>query len=107
MANQDSDITVTPPSTDSENERSDGRLDGHRSRTMAQQASVHPVSRLLSLEQAAHYLGVSTWTVRDLEWSGVLSRVRIPLGNGKELRKLLFDREDLDRLIDRWKDSGQ
>ncbi len=107
MANRDSDIIVTPPSTDSENERSDGRLEGHRSRTMAQQASVHPVSRLLSLEQAAHYLGVSTWTVRDLEWSGVLSRVRIPLGNGKELRKLLFDREDLDRLIDRWKDSGQ
>ncbi len=107
MANPDSDITVTPPSTDSENERSDGRLDGHRSRTMAQQASVHLSCRLLSLEQAAHYLGVSSWTVRELEWSGVLSRVRIPLGNGKELRKLLFDREDLDRLIDRWKDSDQ
>ncbi len=63
--------------------------------------------RLLSLEDAARYLGVSPWTVRELEWSGVLPRVRIPLGNGKELRKLLFDREDLDRLIDRWKDSGQ
>ncbi len=107
MSNRASDITVTPTGTDSENERSDKTLDGPRSRTMAQQASVHPVSRLLSLEQAAHYLGVSTWTVRELEWSGVLPRVRIPLGNGKELRKLLFDREDLDRLIDRWKDSGQ
>ncbi len=63
--------------------------------------------RLLSLEDAARYLGVSPWTVRELEWSGVLPRIRIPLGNGKELRKLLFDREDLDRLIDRWKDSGQ
>ena len=63
--------------------------------------------RLLSLEDAARYLGVSPWTVRELEWSGVLPRVRIPFGNGKELRKLLFDREDLDRLIDRWKDSGQ
>ncbi len=63
--------------------------------------------RLLSLEDAARYLGVSPWTVRELEWSGVLPRIRIPLGNGKELRKLLFDREDLNRLIDRWKDSGQ
>ncbi len=107
MTNRASDIIVTPTATASENERSNKTLDGPRSRTMAQQASVHLPCRLLSLEQAAHYLGVSSWTVRELEWSGVLPRIRIPLGNGKELRKLLFDREDLDRLIDRWKDSGQ
>ncbi len=107
MAKRDSDITVTPPSTDSENERSDGRLDGHRSRTLAQQAGAPLVPRLLDLEDTARYLGVSSWSVRDLEWKGIISRVRIPLGNGKELRKLLFDREDLDRLIERWKDSGQ
>jgi hypothetical protein len=35
--------------------------------------------------------------VRDLEFAGVLQRVRIPLPDGRELRKLLFDREDLDR----------
>jgi hypothetical protein len=34
-----------------------------------------------------------------------LRRVSIPLGNGRELRKLLFDREDLDRLIEAWKDG--
>ncbi len=105
MANRDSDITVTPPSIDSEIERSDETLDGHRSRTMAQQASVHPVSRLLSLEQVAHYLGVSTWTVRDLEWKGVLPRVRLPNGEGGEIRKLLFDVRDLDGLVDRSKDA--
>jgi hypothetical protein len=48
---------------------------------------------------------VSPWTVRDLEASGVLRRVSIPLGNGRELRKLLFDRKDLDRLIEAWKDG--
>ncbi len=59
--------------------------------------------RLMSLEQAALYLGVSPWTVRDLEHDGVLPRVRIPLPNRGELRKLLFDRQDLDRVIERWK----
>lgn len=62
-----------------------------------------PAFRLLDLQQAASYLGVSTWTVRDLEANGVLPRVLIPLGNGRELRKLLFDRTDLDRLIEAWK----
>ena len=64
-----------------------------------------PVStpRLLDLQQAAQYLGVSPWTVRDLETSGVIPRVVIPLPNGRELRKLLFDRADLDRLIESWK----
>ena len=61
------------------------------------------MSRLLDLQQAARYLGVSPWTVRDLEASGVIPRVLIPLPNGRELRKLLFDRDDLDRLIESWK----
>ena len=61
--------------------------------------------RLLDLPQTAEYLGISPWTVRDLESSGVLRRILIPLPGGRELRKLLFDRADLDRLIDLWKDS--
>jgi hypothetical protein len=64
-------------------------------------ASMPP--RLLDLDATAAYLGVSPWTVRDLEAAGVLHRLRVPLPNG-ELRKLLFDREDLDRLIAGWKD---
>lgn len=61
--------------------------------------------RLLDLRTAAAYLGVSDWTVRDLEAAGTLRRVRIPLPNHGELRKLLFDRTDLDRLVDAWKAS--
>ena len=53
--------------------------------------------RLLTLPEAAAYLGVSPWTVRELQWSGKLPRV--DLG-----RKLLFDRADLDALIERQKD---
>jgi hypothetical protein len=56
--------------------------------------------RLLDLQGAAYYLSVSPWTVRDLEAAGVLARVRIPLANGGELRKLLFDRQDLDRFVE-------
>jgi hypothetical protein len=62
------------------------------------------IRRLLDLEGAAAYLSVSEWTIRDLEAAGVLSRVRVPLPNGGELRKVLFDRVDLDALIERWKD---
>ncbi len=62
--------------------------------------------RLLDLEATAAYLGVSPWTVRDLEAAGVLPRVRIPLPNNGELRKLLFDREDLDHLIRAWKEKS-
>jgi hypothetical protein len=62
--------------------------------------------RLLDLPAAAAYLGVSPWTVRDLEAAGTLRRVRVPLPNHGELRKLLFDRVDLDQLIDAWKDPA-
>jgi hypothetical protein len=54
---------------------------------------------------AAQYLGVSIWTIRDLEASGQLSRVRFQLPGGRELRRLLYDRVDLDRLIERSKDN--
>jgi hypothetical protein len=61
------------------------------------------VKRLLDLAATASYLSVSVWTVRDLEHAGTLRRVRVPLPRGGELRKLLFDREDLDELIRQWK----
>lgn len=64
------------------------------------------VPRLLDLHGSALYLGVSGWTVRDLEANGTLKRVRIPLPNGGELRKLLFDRADLDRLVEAWKERA-
>ena len=64
-------------------------------------APVHP--RLLDLHSAALYLGVSEWTVRDLEAADIIPRVRVPLPDHKELRKILFDVHDLDHLIDTWK----
>lgn len=54
-----------------------------------------PVRRLLSLREAAAYLGVSYWTVRSWAESGKLPHVRLP---GRRL--LRVDRADLDRLIE-------
>ena len=96
------------------------RKTGHAAGTSVQQAAdnagartgppasltVAPVPpRLLDLDGTAAYLGVSPWTVPNLEAADALRRVRIPLPNGGELRKLLIDREDLDRLIAGWKDA--
>jgi hypothetical protein len=85
----------------------------HESRTRsgshdgaAVQHTVVPLGpRLLDLHATAVYLGLSEWTIRDLEATGTLPRIRIPLPNAGELRKLLFDRMDLDLLIAAWKDA--
>lgn len=68
------------------------------------QFTVVPIGpRLLDLHSSAVYLGLSKWTIRDLEAAGLLPRVRIPGPNHKDLNRLLFDKTDLDRLIDSWK----
>jgi excisionase family DNA binding protein len=59
--------------------------------------------RLLSVYEAADHLGVSHWTVRDMLHAGTLKPVRLPLGAGRELRRILVDRRDLDDLIERSK----
>lgn len=70
------------------------------------QITTAPVSpRLLDLHVSANYLGLSEWTVRSLEQQGILKRVRVPLPDHGEVRKLLFDRCDLDALIEGWKDA--
>jgi hypothetical protein len=76
------------------------------SSVVSQSATQSTAQRLLDLRSAAAYLGLSVYTVRELEWKGTLPRVRIPLPNGGEVRKLLFDQRDLDRLIESWKDAG-
>lgn len=58
--------------------------------------------RLLSVDGAARYLNVSAWTVRDMVAAGTLPRVQLPLGE-RSTRRLLFDRVDLDRIIERSK----
>ena len=64
--------------------------------------------RLFSLPDAALYLGISYWSVRDLVANGTLPRVKLPLrgnGDGRSLRRILIDRRDLDRLIDTNKEA--
>ena len=61
--------------------------------------------RLLDIQRAADYLSVSPWTIRDLIANRTLARVRVPLTDGGELRKVLLDRLDLDRLVGASKDA--
>ena len=79
----------------------EARMNGGLKRGALAPQAIAP--RLLDLQATAAYLGVSTWTVRDLETAGVLKRVSIPLPGNRDLRKLLFDKTDLDRLIEAWK----
>jgi excisionase family DNA binding protein len=57
-------------------------------------ASTAPEVRLLELDAAAGYLSLDAMTVRRLIARGSLSPVRI-----KGVRRVLIDRQDLDRLI--------
>ena len=52
--------------------------------------------RLLSQQDAAGYLGVSYWTIRDLVFRRELPFVKIG-------RRILVDRMDLDAYLDRSK----
>jgi hypothetical protein len=54
-----------------------------------------PQQRLLSFNSSAEYCGVTQQTIRRLMARGVLTPVRLP-----EVRRVLFDRHDLDRLIE-------
>ena len=57
-------------------------------------------ARLLGFDAAASYLNVTGQTIRRLMARGVLQPVRIPM-----LRRVLFDRQDLDSLIEAGKDT--
>jgi excisionase family DNA binding protein len=59
-------------------------------------------ARLLSVEAAANYLSVSKWTIRAYVADGLLQSVRLPSVRepGEPGRRLLIDREDLDRFIE-------
>lgn len=52
--------------------------------------------RLLSQQEAAAYLGISYWTLRDLTFRGEVPHVKIG-------RRILVDRLDLDTYLDRVK----
>jgi excisionase family DNA binding protein len=66
---------------------------------MASSQAITP--RLLNFKQAAEYLGCAVWQLRQLEWAGKLPSVR---GLGK---KILFDIQDLDKLVEKRKCQGR
>ena len=90
--------SITP---DKASDGEHGRDPSRRTVVYEAVGSISP--RLLDLRAAAAYLGVSPWTIRDLEANGTLRRVNVPSGLGRDLRKLLFDRRDLDHLVEAWK----
>ena len=52
--------------------------------------------RLMSQQEAARYLGISYWTIRDLVFRREIPPVKIG-------RRILVDRMDLDAYLDRSK----
>lgn len=54
--------------------------------------------RLLTLKEAAAFLGVGIWTMRDLVWSRSIPLVRFK-------RRMYFDVRDLEQLIERSTDT--
>jgi excisionase family DNA binding protein len=52
--------------------------------------------RCLGVREAAIYLGSTIWAVRSLAWERKLPFIRLG-------QRLLFDRQDLDRYIERSK----
>ena len=62
--------------------------------------------RLLDLADAAAYLGITPWTLREWLHAGLVPIVRITLphaGRGRPFRKVLVDIAGLDQLITRSK----
>ncbi len=72
----------------------------------AKRATAAGGARLLGVQATAGYLGVGPRVVLELRAAGHLRPVRLPLAGDREVRKLLFDRTDLDRLIECWKDPA-
>lgn len=87
---------------------------GSQKRTPDRQSSAHGWPRLLNVEQAAQYLGLSFWTLRELVNDGSIPTVRVPRAQTLRMkerhaasdyvRRLLVDRADLDSLVERWKE---
>jgi hypothetical protein len=84
---------------------------GAEARAPAREADAHPdrvfafAPRLLDVESCAFYLGVSSWVIRTWISVGVLRKVELPGVVGDPvavLRRVLIDREDVDRLVTRW-----
>ncbi len=70
---------------------------------MTKRAIASPVRRLADDRVGSAYLSLSRSQFRELVASGVIPRVLIPGEDGRPIRRLLCDLNDLDRLIEMWK----
>jgi len=53
-----------------------------------------PTKRLFSVKEASEFLGISPWTMRDLQWAGKVDYVKFN-------RLVYFDVRDLEDFIER------
>ncbi len=58
--------------------------------------------RLLGAKAAAEYLGVPYTSLRDIAHRGHIPVVRVP-----DCRRWWFDRRDLDRAVEAWKETRE
>ena len=65
-------------------------------RIPAQIKTGHTGPRLLTIEKAAEFLGLTDWAMRSRIWSGDIPVVRFPGG-----RKMYIDVRDIERFIER------
>ncbi len=59
-------------------------------------ATPNPAARLLTVKEAATYLGAHVWFVRTLAWNRAVPHLRFG-------RRILFDRADLDAYVEKMK----
>lgn len=71
----------------------------NRVNTTGERERLLPSPRLMSLNEAADYLGVSYWHIRDLIDKGKLSKVQLG-------RRVLVDIRDADNLIEESKERN-
>jgi len=75
------------------------RITTAAARTQDSPSCAPPGPRLLTRQQAADYLNLSSDLLDRLTQQGELARVQLLLGT-RNVRKVLYDRADLDRLVE-------
>jgi hypothetical protein len=102
---------VHSPSTVDQGQPTEANNDAASVKTARRTKDTKTVGRLMTLRQAAEYSGLSYWLLRDYCLDGILPVVRLPGSRlkGKNgvschstehtMRKIMIDREDIDRLI--------
>ena len=89
---------------------------GRQKRADDMQSAVPAWPRLLNEAKSASYLSMSVWSFRELWQAHQIDPVKVPRVDSAKmrrrehvkdtLRKLLFDRLDLDALVEKWKVQG-